>query len=79
MPWEQLPILVAADLSDPNQAAELFYRASAYGPIFALVNNAAIFEPVSFLTTTIEDWQRHININLTAPMLNLSSHGTGDT
>jgi NAD(P)-dependent dehydrogenase (short-subunit alcohol dehydrogenase family) len=61
--------LVAADLSDPNQAAELFYRACAYGPIFALVNNAAIFEPVSFLTTTIDDWQRHININLTAPML----------
>ena len=60
---------MAADLSDPNQAAELFYRASAYGPIFALVNNAAIFEPVNFLTTTMEEWQRHININLTAPML----------
>lgn len=61
--------IVSADLSDPNQAAELFYRASAYGPIYALVNNAAIFEPVSFLNTTIEDWQKHININLTAPML----------
>ena len=61
--------IVSADLSDPNQAAELFYRASAYGPIYALVNNAAIFEPVSLYTTTIEDWQKHININLTAPFL----------
>lgn len=61
--------IISADLADTNQAAELLYRASAYGPIFALVNNAAIFKPVSVYTTTIEDWQRHMDINLTAPFL----------
>lgn len=61
--------IVAADLSDPIQAGELYYRASAYGPIFAVVNNAAIFDPLTIFTTTPEEWQRHINVNLTAPFL----------
>ena len=58
--------VLAADLSDPNQAAELIYRALAYGPIDAIVNNAAVFDPLSFQSTTMADWQKHINTNLTA-------------
>ncbi len=61
--------IISADLADPNQASDLFYRACAYGPIYAIVNNAAIFEPVNIYTTTNEDWQKHFNINLTAPFL----------
>lgn len=61
--------IISADLADPNQASDLYYRACAYGPIYAIVNNAAIFEPVNIFTTTTEDWQRHFNINLTAPFL----------
>lgn len=61
--------IIKADLSDPIQAMELLNKANTYGRIDALVNNAAIFEPLNLFTTTIEDWQRHININLTAPFL----------
>ena len=61
--------IVKADLSDPNQAMELLDKASIFGRIDTLVNNAAIFEPVNIFTTTPEDWQRHLNINLTAPFL----------
>jgi NAD(P)-dependent dehydrogenase (short-subunit alcohol dehydrogenase family) len=35
----------------------------------ALVNNAAIFEPLTWDTTDLESWQRHQNINLTAPFM----------
>jgi pteridine reductase len=33
------------------------------------VNNAAIFEPLSLSDTTLDDWQRNLAINLTAPFL----------
>lgn len=61
--------IISADLSDPNQASDLLYRANAYGPIHALVNNAAIFEPLSFFETNLDDWMKHIHTNLTAPFL----------
>lgn len=34
-----------------------------------LINNAAIFESLSFKDTTINDWDRHLSVNLTAPFL----------
>jgi NAD(P)-dependent dehydrogenase (short-subunit alcohol dehydrogenase family) len=34
-----------------------------------LINNAAVFKPLSFETTTLDDWERHLRINLTAPFL----------
>lgn len=61
--------IISADLADPVQAGELFYRANAYGPIFAVINNAAIFDQINIYTTTVEDWQKHFNVNLTAPFL----------
>ena len=61
--------IIQADLSDPNQASDLLYRANAYGPIYGLVNNAAIFQPINFMETSLEDWQNHLNTNLTAPFL----------
>ncbi len=61
--------VINADLSDTNQASELLYRANAYGPIYGLINNAAIFDPISIFETNLDDWQKHINTNLTAPFL----------
>ena len=60
---------LTANLNDPQQAAELVSRASQNGPLFAVINNAAIFEPFEVRDTTLEIWQKHLNINLTAPFL----------
>jgi NAD(P)-dependent dehydrogenase (short-subunit alcohol dehydrogenase family) len=61
--------IVQSDLGDINQSSELFYRANGYGPIHALINNAAIFDPVNLLETSIDEWQKHLNTNLTSPFL----------
>lgn len=34
-----------------------------------LLNNAAVFDPLTFETTTLDDWERTIRINLTAPYI----------
>jgi NAD(P)-dependent dehydrogenase (short-subunit alcohol dehydrogenase family) len=63
-------IAIQADLSDPEQASGLIQRALNLVPeIDLLVNNAAIFEPVGAIEAPIESWQRHLDINLTAPFL----------
>ncbi len=61
--------ILKADLEDPAQAIDLIDQAWKISPLFALVNSAAIFEPLSFQQTTFADWQRHLAINLTAPFL----------
>lgn len=61
--------VLSADLSQTGQAAELVGRAAQFGQLHGLVNSAAIFEPLSFQQTTVGDWQRHLDINLTAPFL----------
>ena len=38
-------------------------------PLYGLVNSAAIFEPLLLEQTTLEDWEQHMAINLTAPFL----------
>ena len=58
-----------ADLSDPAQAAGLIQRAAGGGPLFALVNNASVFEPLSWDNTRLEDWNRTLAVNLTAPFM----------
>jgi NAD(P)-dependent dehydrogenase (short-subunit alcohol dehydrogenase family) len=52
-----------------DQAIGLIHQAGTYGPLFGLVNNAAIFEPLSWEATNLETWQQHLAINLTAPFL----------
>lgn len=61
--------LLQADLGNPRRAAQLVTRARNFGSIFALINNAAIFEPLTFQQTTLDDWERHLKLNLTAPFL----------
>ena len=62
-------LILWADLDDPQQAADLIPRALEHGPLFALVNNASIFEPLTWEDTTLESWERHLRVNLTAPFL----------
>ena len=61
--------VLASDLGKPAEATRLISQANEFSPLFALVNNAAIFEPLSFNETMLTDWERHMAINLTAPFL----------
>jgi NAD(P)-dependent dehydrogenase (short-subunit alcohol dehydrogenase family) len=62
--------VLRADLGNPEEVAQLVDRSlEPAGRIYALVNNAAIFEPVSMPETDLHQWERHIAINLTAPFL----------
>jgi len=61
--------VLQADLSDPIQAASLVERAWEFGPLFGLVNNAAIFEPLHWDQVSLAAWQQHLDVNLTAPFL----------
>ncbi len=61
--------ILASNFGTPDSAARLISQANNISPLYALVNSAAIFENLSFQTTTLEDWNRHLNINLTAPFL----------
>lgn len=58
-----------ADLSDSSQAENLIPRSNQSTPLHGLVNSAAIFESLQFANTSIENWQKHLAINLTAPFL----------
>lgn len=58
-----------ADLTDSSQAASLLPLINRISPIHFLINNAAIFEPLSLETTSLDDWNRHLALNLTAPFL----------
>jgi NAD(P)-dependent dehydrogenase (short-subunit alcohol dehydrogenase family) len=61
--------VLQADLSDTAQTLALAEQIVQHKPVFALINNAAIFEPVPFHDTDLPSWQRHLDINLTAPFL----------
>ena len=61
--------VIQADLENPAQSKDLIDRSWEFSPIFALVNSASIFEPVDWKETTLDDWNRHMAINLTAPFL----------
>jgi len=58
-----------ADLANPDEAVQLIDLAWEISPFFGLVNSAAIFEPLTFTDTTIDAWQHHLAVNLTAPFL----------
>jgi pteridine reductase len=65
----QKALVFKADLSDPSQAESLIPLVNQSTPLHALVNSAAIFESLSLEATTLDDWQKHLQINLTAPFL----------
>ena len=58
------------DVGDPAQIATLFDTIEAeVGPISQLVNCAGIAVPGDFLETSLEDFQKVINVNLTGTFL----------
>jgi NAD(P)-dependent dehydrogenase (short-subunit alcohol dehydrogenase family) len=61
--------ILQADFNDSSQAQSLIPRITESTPLHALVNSAAIFESLTLENTSIEDWQKHITINLTGPFL----------
>ena len=61
--------LLQADFSQPQQAAGLVESALEFGPLYALVNSAAIFKKLDLENSDLESWQLHLDINLTAPFL----------
>lgn len=58
-----------ADLRDSSLAGNLIPIINQSTPIHFLINNAAIFESLTLDSTSVEDWEKHIAINLTAPFL----------
>ena len=58
-----------ADLSDSSQAQSLIPLINESTPLHGLVNSAAIFESLTLDSTSIQDWERHLATNLTAPFL----------
>jgi pteridine reductase len=76
--------LLQADLSDPEQVDNLIHQAFEFGSLYALVNNAAIFGTQTWQSTTLEEWNQHLMVNLTTPFLlsqefarHLPAEGTG--
>ena len=64
-----------ADLNDPAQTIQLMEQAFAIGSLYGLVNNASIFTSLALENTRVEDWNKHLNINLTAPFLLTQAFG----
>lgn len=62
-------LVFKADLSDSSQAESLIPLVNKSTPLHGLVNSAAIFGALSFENTSMEDWQKHMAINLTTPFL----------
>ena len=58
-----------ADLSDSSQAQSLIPLINRSTPIHYLINNAAIFESHTFASASLEAWNNHLAINLTAPFI----------
>ncbi|HLE16492.1 MAG TPA: SDR family oxidoreductase [Anaerolineales bacterium] len=61
--------LLQADFRKPIKAKQLVSRALNFGPLYAVINNAAIFEPLTLENTKLEAWEEHLAINLTAPFM----------
>lgn len=62
--------LLHGDLARESETASLVpAAAAALGPLGLLVNNAAIFELDRLDSMTRESWDRHIEVNLRAPLV----------
>ncbi len=61
-----------ADLSDPSKAGSLFDKVISDGPLDAIVNNAGIYRPGSFVDQTDEEFgaqlEETFNVNLASPI-----------
>jgi NAD(P)-dependent dehydrogenase (short-subunit alcohol dehydrogenase family) len=57
-------VAVAADVGDPRQVAGAFDRAETLGAVSAVFSNAGISVIGPAVTTSDEDWLRHLHVNL---------------
>jgi NAD(P)-dependent dehydrogenase (short-subunit alcohol dehydrogenase family) len=63
-------LAVVCDVSDPAQVKASFAKVEKhFGGLDALVNNAGIAIFKSILTTTFEEWNRVMAVNLTGPFI----------
>lgn len=63
---------LVCDMGDPAAIGAMFDRIEAeFGPLEILVNNAGIAIPNDFLDTTLEDFRKVIDVNLTGSFLAL--------
>ena len=63
-------VLVGGDLADAAAPAHIVAQATRdLGVITGLINNASLFEEDDIGTLTLDSWQRHMDINLRAPVL----------
>jgi NAD(P)-dependent dehydrogenase (short-subunit alcohol dehydrogenase family) len=61
---------LAADLADEGEVQALVPRAARrLGPLRLLVNNASVYERDEALDVTRESWDRHLEVNLRAPLV----------
>jgi 3-hydroxybutyrate dehydrogenase len=61
-------LVVPADITEPGAVEHLFAQIeAAWGPVDALVANAGSGVSAPIVRTTDEDWQRMLDLNLTAP------------
>jgi len=63
-------IFVETDLTDPAAIDEMARICMAWQPVLhELFNNAGVAERAAFDDITLEDWDRQVTVNLTAPFL----------
>ena len=62
-------IALKADLHKRDEVMALAEKAAAFGTLTCLVNNASVFENDTIESMTPESWDRHLEVNLMAPLL----------
>ncbi len=60
---------VQADLTKPGDISQLVSMATQAGVLTGLVNNASVYERMSPTQTSLQEWDKHLAVNLTAPFL----------
>ncbi len=64
------------DLSDAAQvAAAVEQTLAAYGTPYLIINNASIYPRAAVIDMKVEDWERTLKVNITAPFLIVRAFG----
>ena len=64
------------DLSDATQIAAAVERTlAAYGAPYLVINNASIYPRAAVIDMKVEDWERTLKVNITAPFLIVRAFG----
>lgn len=60
---------IEGDVSDPDRVRAMVTELEVSGPLTGLVNNAGIMDEQPFLETTLQSWQRTLDVDLTGVFL----------